>query len=203
MSKRHRKAKSIERRAYRVQCLVDRMPMSIFQNPYYNLQHDGIIYAHQLIIMLSKILGISDRRVTVYAGRSHTWVGTCKAKSEFVVRIVAMPSVLAGQMSVSSLSPTIMQSIAWRPACLRANSKILGSGFFNFRDDDIVCTLKNLSKPAFSISSIISSDWLAIIPISQYFESARNVGSASSKNLNRSCLPCFTWGSSLLAITFS
>src|SRR5215210_9087889 len=153
--------------------------------------------------MLSKILGISDRRVTVYAGRSQARVGACKAKSEFVVRIVVMPRVLAGQMSVSSLSPTIMQSVAWRPACLRANSKILGSGFFNFRDDDIACTLKNLSKPAFSISSIISSDWLAIIPISQYFESAFNVGSASSKNLNKSRLHCFMWGASLLTMTFS
>src|ERR671923_2588598 len=159
--------------------------------------------AHQLIIMLSTIVGISDRLATVYVGRSHSLVGTCKAKSEFVVRIVVIPSVLAGQMSVSSLSPIIIQSLAGHPACLRARSKILESGFFSFTDDDIACTVKNVSKPAFLISSTISSDWLAIIPILQYFESASSVGSASSKNLNRSRLPCFNWGSSLLAMTFS
>src|ERR671922_1519343 len=114
--------------------------------------------AHQLIIMLSTIVGISDRRATVYVGHSHSLVGTCKAKSEFVVRIVVIPSVLDGQMSVSSLSPTIMQSLALRPACLRARSKILESGFFNFTDDDIAWTVKNLSKSAFAISSAISSD---------------------------------------------
>src|SRR5215217_668894 len=134
--------------------------------------------------MLSRTLGISDRCATVYVGCSHILEGTCKAKSEFVVRIVVIPSVLAGQMSVSSLSPTIMQSFGLCPASLRASSKILESGFFNFIDDDIAFTLKNLSKPDFSISSKMSSDWLAIIPISQYFESLCNVDSASSKNLN-------------------
>src|SRR5215217_273782 len=153
--------------------------------------------------MLSRILGISDRCATLYVGCSQAILDTCKAKSEFVVRIVVIPSMLAGQMSVSSLSPTIMQSFALCPACLRASSKILESGFFSFTDDDIAFTLKNLPNPDFSINSATSSDWLAIIPISQYFESAFNVGSASSKNLNRSCLQCFTWDSSLLAITLS
>src|SRR5215203_7308339 len=139
--------------------------------------------------MLSRTLGISDRCATVYVGCSHILEGTCKAKSEFVVRIVVIPSVLAGQMSVSNLSPTIMQSFGLCPACSRASSKILESGFFNFTDDDIAFTLKNLPKPDFSINSATSSDWLAIIPISQYFESAFNVDSASSKNLNSSRLP--------------
>src|SRR5918994_3081976 len=114
--------------------------------------------------MLSTILGISDRCATVYDGCSHVILGTCKANSEFVVRMVVMPIVLAGQISVSSLSPTIMQSFVLYPACFRASSKILESGFFNFIDDDIAFTLKNLPKPDFSISSRISSDWLAIIP---------------------------------------
>src|ERR687895_2257981 len=153
--------------------------------------------------MLSSSWGISDSCATLYVGCSHTLLGICKAKSEFVVRIVVMPIVLAGQISVSSLSPTIMQFSALCPACSRASLKILESGFFNFTDDDIVCNLKNLSKPAFWINSATSCDWLAIIPISQYLESAFKVGSASSKNLNRSCLPCLMWGSSLLAITFS
>src|ERR687897_75420 len=128
--------------------------------------------------MLSSSWGISDRCATVYVGYSHALLGTCKAKSEFVVRMVVMPIVLAGQISVSSLSPIIMQSSELYPDCLRASSKILESGFFNFIDDDIAFTLKNLPKPDFSISSRISSDWLAIIPISQYLESACNVGSA-------------------------
>src|ERR671920_467202 len=97
--------------------------------------------------MLSNNSGISDRRATVYDGCSHALLGTCKAKSEFVVRIVVIPILLAGQISVSSLSPTIIQSSAFCPASLRASSKILGSGFFNFTDDDIAFTLKNLSKP--------------------------------------------------------
>ena len=102
--------------------------------------------------MLSRILGISDMCDTVYVGCSHVILGTCKAKSEFVVRMVVMPIVLAGQISVSSLSPTIMQSSAAYPASFRASSKILESGFFNFIDDDIAFTLKNLPKPDFSIS---------------------------------------------------
>src|ERR671922_2623459 len=102
--------------------------------------------------MLSRIRGISDRCATVYVGCSHALLGICKAKSEFVVRMVVMPIVLAGQISVSSLSPTIMQSSAAYPASFRASSKILESGFFNFIDDDIAVTLKNLSKTDFSIS---------------------------------------------------
>src|SRR5919199_5680474 len=134
--------------------------------------------------MLSTMLGISDKYAAVYVGCSQCLLGTCKANSEFVVRIVVMPRVLAGQMSVSSLSPTIMHSVRERLACLSARSKILGSGFFNFTDEDIAFTVKNLLKPDFSISSSISSDWLAIIPILQRFESVSSVSLASSKNLN-------------------
>src|SRR5919202_2640010 len=152
---------------------------------------DTYVSTRQLIIILSIILGISDRQATVYVGCSHRLLGACKENSEFVVRIVVMPRVLAGQMSVSSLSPTIMHSLGGRLACLSARSKILGSGFFNFTDEDIVFTVKNLSKPSFSISSSISSDWLAIISILHCLDNASNVSLASSKNLNRSRLPCF------------
>src|ERR687885_747115 len=104
--------------------------------------------------MLSTIVGISDRDATVYVERSHSLVGTCKEKSEFVVLIVVMPRAFAGQISVSSLSPTIMHSAVERPACLSARSKILASGFFNFTDEDITLTVKNSLNPVFSISSI-------------------------------------------------
>src|SRR5215212_8509034 len=111
--------------------------------------------------MLSRTLGISVRCATVYVGCSHAILGICKANSEFVVRMVVMPIVLAGQISVSRLSPTIMQSFEMYPACFRARSKILVSGFFSFLVHDIAFTLINFQYQIFrSAERCLLIGWL-------------------------------------------
>lgn len=62
MSKCQRKTNHIERRTYEVKCLIDGIDVGIFYH-FYNCMHVVDLHCH--LIMLSIILGISDKRAAV------------------------------------------------------------------------------------------------------------------------------------------
>src|SRR6476620_5682046 len=94
--------------------------------------------------IIFKTFGFSVRLEIVYECNSNLSIGSCILNNEFVVLIVFIPTLFVVLISVSSLSPIMIQYFeAWFIAFI-ACMYIPGSGFFNFIFYEMLLNLNNI-----------------------------------------------------------